>query len=277
MGGTRLELRSVSIEAIDGTAPAYTIGGLRDPADGVLELTIKATDAGVGLWDATARLDGEDAANARFGGCEDIGPEDTTVDLPLGSLCPQVGEVTLPLDTTTMSNGEHELTVTVTDAAGSSIHDVHAVRRPQPRADPDPDPDAHADPDADRHRHGHGDRDTCGGAAGRAGDTHRDPRPPALDARAGADPGAPEVLAPRLARAQHAVPRHGAAPCRLRLTLAARGVSLATGGATAAPGRRARVVLRLTSAGRRALARRRTVAATLTLAGAVPASVRLRR
>jgi hypothetical protein len=196
-------------------------------------------------------------------------------------LCPQVGEVTLLVDTRAVANGEHELTMTVTDAAGSSqptyaLFDVlNPV--PTPTATPTPTPTATATATAT--------------AAPTATATPAAPPPVAQPKPAPtAVPARPLSTRERVripARLKFSrrgslalstsCPATASAPCRLRLTLAARGVSLATGSATAAPGRRAQVVLRLTSAGRRALARNRTLAAKLTLAGAAPADVRLRR
>ncbi len=72
-------------------------------------------------------------------------------------------------------------------------------------------------------------------------------------------------------------PASAVAPCAHRLTLTAGGRTIARGRGTSAAGRRARIVLKLSSAARRTLARKRTLRATLTLAGASPLAVRLRR
>ena len=68
--------------------------------------------------------------------------------------------------------------------------------------------------------------------------------------------------------------------CAPRLTLTAsvpRKATIATGRGTARPGMRARITLRLSSAARRVVARKGSLSATLTLRGATPTTVRLRR
>ena len=92
---------STAVAADDAEAPHGAVGGVTDPAAGVLELTVYATDGGAGLLRATTALDGRTLDEARFGDA------------------PAVGSVTLHLPTTVVADGVHRLRVDVEDAAGN--------------------------------------------------------------------------------------------------------------------------------------------------------------
>lgn len=98
--------------AADTTAPAGAVGGVRDPAAGILELTVRATDDGAGLSVATGSLGGRVLDTARFdsGGC-----------------CPAVGEVRLRVPTALVADGPQRLVVQVTDGAGNAAKLVDQV------------------------------------------------------------------------------------------------------------------------------------------------------
>ena len=138
------ELRSAALTVNDATAPNLAVGGVRDPAIGTLDLEVNAVDTGVGLWRATASLDDTPVAGASFGGCAELSPADTTVDLALGALCPGVAQVPLAVDTRTVPDGQHTLRVVVTDAAGNTKESIHtltvmnAVATPTPTPEPTP-------------------------------------------------------------------------------------------------------------------------------------------
>lgn len=107
-------------QAADVQAPDYAIGGLRDPAQGTLVLTVTATDSGgAGLLTATARLGGGAPVVARFG--------DETCVAGAPAACPQTGTVELEVPTTSVLDGQHDLDLRVSDAAANVSAKVDRV------------------------------------------------------------------------------------------------------------------------------------------------------
>ena len=92
---------STAVAADDAEAPHGAVGGVTDPAAGVLELTVYATDGGAGLLRATTALDGRTLDEAHFADA------------------PATGSVTLHVPTTVVADGVHRLRVDVEDAAGN--------------------------------------------------------------------------------------------------------------------------------------------------------------
>jgi hypothetical protein len=107
----------VAVLTVPATAQASTsgaVGGLRDPASGVLELTVQATESdGIGLRRADARLAGALIDSADFAE-PDCAP----------GLCPDVGNVPLSVPTYGVPDGPARLEVTIEDAAGTVTHVV---------------------------------------------------------------------------------------------------------------------------------------------------------
>jgi hypothetical protein len=107
--------------APDTTPPRGAVGGLRSPASGTLELRLTASDGGWGLANAEASLDDSITTFARLGAgaCPEHpalgGPEP-----PPGSCPASVSGVALPLDTRSLLDGSHRLTVRVADAAANT-------------------------------------------------------------------------------------------------------------------------------------------------------------
>jgi hypothetical protein len=103
--------------ALPAAAQASTygaVGGLRDPASGVLELSVQAVETeGIGLRRATARLGGHILDSVFF-----ADPDCTP------GVCPPVASVDLTVPTTAVSDGPARLEVTVEDAAGTVTHVV---------------------------------------------------------------------------------------------------------------------------------------------------------
>ena len=90
------------------------VGGVRDPAAGVVELTVLATeDGGAGLRSAAAVLGGEPLAAAPFGAPSCLPDSGDPV-----AGCPAAGTVTLLVDTAEVADGPQRLEVTVEDGAG---------------------------------------------------------------------------------------------------------------------------------------------------------------
>ena len=99
----------------DVAPPTGAVGGRTNPAAGVLDLSVQATDSGLGLSRAAAALDGQVLAAAPFGdgACVEVPDEDA------GTGCPAVGTASLHLPTTGVADGPHTLTVIAQDAAGN--------------------------------------------------------------------------------------------------------------------------------------------------------------
>ena len=87
-------------EGLDTTPPQGAVSGLHSPAAGTLDLYLSATDSGSGLAKAEASLDGE-VSSVQLAGAS-------------------VSAVPLALDTGTVPDGPHQLTVRVTDAAANT-------------------------------------------------------------------------------------------------------------------------------------------------------------
>ncbi|WP_035128012.1 hypothetical protein [Conexibacter woesei] len=118
-----IDVSSVQVDVVDDAAPRGAVGGVVSPAAGKLSLSVRATDAGLGLARATALLDGAEVASTDLGGasCADLSPGDAHVDLPVTAACPvTVPDAALSVDTTTVPDGPHRLAVVVTDAAGQA-------------------------------------------------------------------------------------------------------------------------------------------------------------
>jgi hypothetical protein len=107
---------AVAVLTLPATGQASTfaaVGGVRDPASGVLELRVQAVEnAGIGLRRATATLAGV--------------TETATFAEPdcLPGVCPTVGMVALDVPTYDIPDGPARLEVTVEDAGGSVTHVV---------------------------------------------------------------------------------------------------------------------------------------------------------
>ena len=270
LGAARVDLRSAALLVDDSTAPSLAVGGLRTPATSDLALDVHAVDDGLGLAFATAWLDDELVSGEDFPGCWDLTPDDETVDLALGDECTYAGRLTLPVDLSAVGAGVHQLTVGVTDLTGNTGWTPEfeiRVERPVP-----------------------------GPSTLQIGGAGPIPTPSPLPARPLPVPAvppsapAPVVLRtsdlvrlpsrPKVSRAGALTvsvlcPSRSVKPCAHRLTLKAKGKTIARGHGTSKQGKRARIVLQLTAAARRTLARRGTLTATLTLSGATPTTVRL--
>jgi hypothetical protein len=95
-------------------ATAAAVGGVRDPASGVLDLTVQAVESeGIGLRRASVRLGGTALDSASF----------AEPDCQPG-VCPAVGTVALSAPTYGVADGPARLEVTVEDAAGTVTHVV---------------------------------------------------------------------------------------------------------------------------------------------------------
>ena len=108
---------------------ATEFGGslLSDAAHGTANLSFTASDTGgPGVYKATVAIDGttiyDDTPNTNAGKCAAAGTDAASGALMFASQqpCPQVQRVVIPVSTTRLKDGEHEVTVTLRTAAGNA-------------------------------------------------------------------------------------------------------------------------------------------------------------
>ena len=270
-GAAKLDLRSAALIVDDPAPPIVAVGGLRNPAASDLDLDVHAHDDGLGLAFATAWLDDELVAGEDFPGCWDLTPDDDTVDLALGDACTFTGQLNLPVDLSAVDAGKHWIAVGVTDLTGNTSwtpdFEVTVVHSVPPTGTSTLDIGGTPTP------------------APTPGPIFAHPLPAPVPVAA---PKPVALQTSALVRLPKRVSRKGAysvsvlcpvtaaKPCAHRLTLKADGKTIASGRGSSKPGKRATIVLHLSSAARRTLARKGTLTATLTLSGAAPTTVRLR-
>jgi hypothetical protein len=130
-GGVNAEihLTSAEIELANGSTPTGTgfAGSLLEPnATGTAHLTFTATDPkGPGVYRVIVDLDGgavyERTPDSNDGECASIGEYASGVSEFLYlQPCKQEVGIDIPVDTSKLTNGKHQLKVTVQDAAGNS-------------------------------------------------------------------------------------------------------------------------------------------------------------
>jgi hypothetical protein len=264
MTGTALDFRFIALKVRDEARPTLAIGTLPAYAAGTLKLTVDARDNGIGLASIGATLGGVPLASAALGlhACSELSPGDATVDLPLYDDCPGTRRLTLSLDSTAVADGVHRLEITATDGAGNATvqgYDLKVVNHPPVSVTPTPVPT----------------------------------RTPAPTPTATPQPVPNTAVLTAVKRytvsrtgalaAEASCPKRAASSCPVALTLRAKlpgrkkTATIATARASVRPGAKAKVALRLSAAARSALAKKRSLSATLTLAGAKPVPVKLAR
>jgi len=110
-----------ALGSTDATPPEGAVGGVHNPASGVLQLRISASDVGSGLASAEATLDGAPPVYVRLGNGSCPEHPAPGSEPPLGAECPEsVSQAPLALDTRSVADGERVLRVRVTDGAGNA-------------------------------------------------------------------------------------------------------------------------------------------------------------
>jgi hypothetical protein len=111
----------------EATPSASGVSGtlLSPNASGTQELTFTATDpGGPGVYLVTAQIDGKAAysgtPNNNGGKCVAVGTSGGALMFDHSQPCPASESVDLPINTTTLPNGQHTLKLVVQDAAGNS-------------------------------------------------------------------------------------------------------------------------------------------------------------
>lgn len=113
----------------DSPPTATEFGGslLSDGAHGTANLSFTASDTGgPGIHNVTVAIDGttiyDDTPNTNAGKCAAVGTDAASGALMFASQqpCPQVQRVVVPVSTTRLTDGEHEVTVKLRTAAGNA-------------------------------------------------------------------------------------------------------------------------------------------------------------
>ncbi len=111
----------------EATPGATGVGGtlLSPNAEGTAELTLDAADpGGPGVYLVVVEIDGKavysGTPNSNGGKCVPVGTSGDALMFDYGQPCPASESVDLPINTTTLANGQHTLKVVVQDAAGNS-------------------------------------------------------------------------------------------------------------------------------------------------------------
>ena len=111
----------------EATPSASGVSGtlLSPNAEGTAELTFDAADpGGPGVYLVIVEIDGKavysGTPNSNGGRCVPVGTSGGALMFDYGQPCPASESVDLPINTTTLANGQHTLKVVVQDAAGNS-------------------------------------------------------------------------------------------------------------------------------------------------------------
>jgi hypothetical protein len=124
------EVRSAILELSETTVPQATgFGGslLEGDAHGTANLDFTASEAapGPGIYQASVQIDGQTlyqgTPDGNEGRCAPVGRTASGVmEFLSATPCPLAEQVDLPIDTTALADGQHELKVSLADAAGTS-------------------------------------------------------------------------------------------------------------------------------------------------------------
>jgi hypothetical protein len=112
---------------------------------GSQNLLFQASDGGSGVYQVKAALSGQTVysatPNTNGGECVPVGSYGSTLEFVSATPCHTSESVTIPIDTTAVHDGNHELTVTVIDAVGNETtvyaHTVETHNAPAVTATPD--------------------------------------------------------------------------------------------------------------------------------------------
>jgi hypothetical protein len=150
----QVDIKAADIELADSAVPAATdvTGGLlARPAGGIATLRFTASDpnpgggSGPGVDVVTVLVDGATVysgpPNPHRGPCPSVGIDPATGHAMFDSAqpCPPTARVAIPVDTTTLADGLHSLTVIVTDAGGQAATVVNrSIKTFNPLVSPAP-------------------------------------------------------------------------------------------------------------------------------------------
>ena len=121
MSGGSFTLKDATVPTVTNVSGSLIAGGTLTGTD---TIDFTAADSGGGIYSATALIDGRPVAqevpSTNGGSVREPPPASTTMTFPAPQPCPTAENVSISLDTTQFSAGEHHLQVIVEDAAGDT-------------------------------------------------------------------------------------------------------------------------------------------------------------
>jgi hypothetical protein len=120
VSGGSFTLLDSTVPSVANVSGSLIAGGTLTGTD---TISFTALDSGGGIYSATVLVDGHQVAqevpNSNGGLCVNVAhPPSATMAFAAPQPCPATENISLPLDTTLLSAGQHQLQVVVTDAAG---------------------------------------------------------------------------------------------------------------------------------------------------------------
>jgi hypothetical protein len=120
-GGGHVIVRSAQVTLRDSDLPRFAetpSGSLLAPGTmtGIKDVTVKATDAGGGLWRAALQVDGREVLSVPFDDRQGQCAQPFAQARP----CAAAGQATLRFDTASLPDGAHQASVVVSDVTGTN-------------------------------------------------------------------------------------------------------------------------------------------------------------
>jgi hypothetical protein len=123
VSGGSFTLLDSTVPSVANVSGSLIVGGTLTGED---TITFTASDSGGGVYSATVLVDGRQVVgtvpNSNGGLCVNLAPSSSaTMAFAAPQPCPTTQNISIPLDTTQFSAGQHHLRVVVTDAAGDQV------------------------------------------------------------------------------------------------------------------------------------------------------------
>jgi hypothetical protein len=121
VSGGEFTIQDATIPSVSNVSGSLIAGGTLTGTD---TINFTAADSGSGIYSATILIDGnpvvQQIPNTNGGTCVNLTPASTTMTFPAPQPCAAAENVSLSLNTTQFSAGQHHLQVIVKDAAGDT-------------------------------------------------------------------------------------------------------------------------------------------------------------
>jgi hypothetical protein len=119
VSGGAFTILDTTVPSISNVSGSLIAGGTLSGSDSI---SFTATDSGSGIYSATVLVDGQqivqEVPETNGGLCVNLAPAGTTMAFAAPQPCPATENISIPLNTTQFSAGQHHLQVLVEDAAG---------------------------------------------------------------------------------------------------------------------------------------------------------------
>lgn len=115
-------LQDLTIPSVTNVSGSLIAGGT---LTGTGSINFIGSDSGGGVYSATVMVDGkqvdQEVPDSNEGLCVNLTPSSPTMTFASPQPCPQVENISIPVDTSQFSEGQHHLQVVLTDAAGDHL------------------------------------------------------------------------------------------------------------------------------------------------------------